>query len=396
MSNRTVLCYVASVTWWGMSLAATVAAYFTKDSQIQVWLVLPNLVLGAVAIWIIRYRARWPFRVSLVLALFTILSGSSLVVAFWALASLAKRRNPKQFVPAALVFWGVGALGIVLTSGAEGTGSKGVSVQVSGPDQVAVGQFELALFTLIYGLAIALVVAIGYSVGANSELLSSLRARAEAAEAERDLRVREAQSDERNRIAREMHDVLAHRLSLVSMHAGVLALRDDLSREETREIAGIINENTRASLVELRGVLGSLRSADDQVAPPQPTLAELPQLFDRFAELGSKVVTKVELPEGSVPPLISRHAYRIIGEALTNAHKHAPGQPVEVQVVGAPGSGVSIRCVNQLAALAVDEVSVPGAGVGLSGIRERVKICGGTMEHGVKDGDFVLEVWLPW
>ena len=114
-----------------------------------------------------------------------------------------------------------------------------------------------------------------------------MRAQVEQAEREQQLRVAQGQAAERQRIAREMHDVLAHRISLVSMYSGALAYRDDLSPEQTREIAETIRENANLALTELRGVLGSLRGEDGD--RPQPTLADLPGLIDDNRAAGLRI-----------------------------------------------------------------------------------------------------------
>ena len=128
--------------------------------------------------------------------------------------------------------------------------------------------------TLLLGVAFAVIAAaIGMYIGARRDLLASLQDRAERAEREQELQVARAQAEERTRIAREMHDVLAHRMSLVAMHAGALAYRDNLTPDETREAAEVIQANSHRALTDLREILGVLRETnpdapDAHQAPP--------------------------------------------------------------------------------------------------------------------------------
>ena len=133
-------------------------------------------------------------------------------------------------------------------------------------------------------------VSFGLYIGSRRELLWTLRHRAERAEAEQELRVAQARTNERARIAREMHDVLAHRISQVSMHAGALAFREDLTPDEVRTSAAVIREKAHEALTDLRGVLGVLRGADGEPAlAPQPTYADLGDLVEEAREGGLHV-----------------------------------------------------------------------------------------------------------
>ncbi|PID98520.1 MAG: hypothetical protein CSA83_00810 [Actinomycetales bacterium] len=348
-----------------------------------------DTVFGLVAIIALRWRYSWPFRIALITGLVLLISSSAFMAAAWALASLAKGRLAKQIVPATVVFFFSALSGAILQP--DHRDSRDAQPIPSGTESINPA-YELLFVAVVLLLIIALIIAVGVYSGLHEALLTSLRERAETAELERDLRVRQAQAVERQRIAREMHDVLAHRISLVSMHSGVLAMRDDLSRDEIRKIATIINESAKASLTELRGVLGELRSDNPELIRPQPTLDELPDLIAETEQLGGKINQKIELPQTPVPPIISRHAYRIVQEGLTNARKHAPGAIIDLVVTGAPGDGLTIKLTNKIG----EPEQVPGAGVGLVGIRERVNMCGGKINYGALTDVFNLEVWLPW
>lgn len=251
------------------------------------------------------------------------------------------------------------------------------------PWSLIVGGGALLLDTVV-------LVAIGMYTGARRELVASMRAQVEQAEREQQLRVAQGQAAERQRIAREMHDVLAHRISLVSMYSGALAYRDDLNPEQTREIAETIRENANLALTELRGVLGSLRGEEGD--RPQPTLADLPGLIADNRAAGVRIEFSGVALEG-LSPAVSRHSYRIVQEGLTNARKHAPGAKVDVRLGGDPGSGLRIELRNLVNGRGA---AVPGGGYGLLGLAERTGLVGGWIEHGIRDEVFQLEAWMPW
>jgi len=226
------------------------------------------------------------------------------------------------------------------------------------------------------------------------------REHARRAEAEEQLRTEQIRYAERTRIAREMHDVLAHRISLLSLHAGALEFRPDASPEEVARAAAVIRASAHQALEDLRAVIGVLRDGTDGQGPqpPQPTLAALPGLLEESRAAGMRVDAQVSLPDlGVVPDAIGRHALRIVQEALTNARKHATSAPVELRLDGAPGHGLEIDVRNPTPALATGEPKIPGTGAGLLGLTERATLSGGRLEHGLDEhGHFRLRAWLPW
>ncbi|MFM9445909.1 sensor histidine kinase [Streptomyces acidiscabies] len=243
----------------------------------------------------------------------------------------------------------------------------------------------------------AAVVGWGLFVRSKRQLMLSLRDRAHRAETEAQLRAEQAQRLAREAIAREMHDVLAHRLTLLSVHAGALEFRPDAPRQEIVRAAGVIRESAHEALQDLREIIGVLRAGDpDDKGRPQPTLGGLDALAAESREAGMKVTLDQRLTDpASVPASTGRTAYRIAQEALTNARKHAPGTEVSVTVTGAPGDGLTVLVVNP--APEGDVPHVPGSGQGLIGLTERAALAGGTLTHGpLDDGGFEVRAWLPW
>ncbi len=230
----------------------------------------------------------------------------------------------------------------------------------------------------------------GLFVRARRELVRSLRAQGDRA-------AEEARAAERRRIAREMHDVLAHRLSLLSVHAGALEFHPDAPAEEVAEAAGVIRQTAKTALEELRSVIGVLRedSGESLTQAPQPTLADLAALVEESRAAGMRITARIELGDAAPPAAVGRTAYRIAQEGLTNARKHAPGAAVTL-TVRAPDGDLQVE-VRSLAPVAVAAAAPPpGTGTGLIGLAERVSLAGGTLEHGVDpDGAFVLRASLP-
>jgi signal transduction histidine kinase len=247
---------------------------------------------------------------------------------------------------------------------------------------------------------LVMTVAIGWGLFARTrrELVASLHERARRLESEQLLRVEQARDAERRRIAREMHDVLAHRLSILSLHAGALEFRRDASPEEVAEAAGVIRASGQAALEELRAVIGVLREQGDVAGlePPQPTLAQIPALLDESRAAGMDVRWEERrAATDAVPSAVGRAAFRILQEALTNARKHAPGAPVDVSLDQGPP--MVLEVVSGRASKLVDDGQLPGAGVGLVGLAERVALADGSLEHGEDAaGRFVLRATLPW
>ena len=259
------------------------------------------------------------------------------------------------------------------------------------------GNNSLTVYYLAGTLGPAVVVAWGMFRRSRRQ---AQRERARRAEAEEQLRIEQIRYAERARIAREMHDVLAHRISLLSLHAGALEFRPDAPPEEVARAAGVIRASAHHALEDLRAVIGVLRDGTDGPGPqpPQQTLAVLPELLQESRAAGMRVHAEVLLPDlAAVPDSIGRHALRIAQEALTNARKHATSAPVELRLDGAPGHGLEIDVRNPTPALATGESKIPGTGAGLLGLAERATLSGGHLEHGLDEhGDFRLHAWLPW
>jgi signal transduction histidine kinase len=251
--------------------------------------------------------------------------------------------------------------------------------------------FYLAVFAAIVGW--------GAMARARRAVIASLRERARRAEADQARRAADARRAERARIAREMHDVLAHRLSLLATFAGALEYHPDAPPEQLARAATEIRTGAHQALEELREVIGVLRddaasgAAIQRTERPQPTLADMSHLIRESRDAGMSVHVDDGLAGASVPAGIGRTAYRVVQEALTNARKHAVDQPVRITLSGAPGGELVVEVRNPVGD---GPAAAPGSGSGIIGLTERVDLAGGGLEHGVTAGEFRLRASLPW
>jgi signal transduction histidine kinase len=334
-------------------------------------------VLAALGLWV---RRRWPVGVAAVAGLFSLYSVSASGIALIAVFTVAVHRRAKV----------AGLVG-------AGCALAAVASVLIPPEMERQAWSQVALNLACVAAALAW----GMVVRARRQLV---RARTEQAIVQQELRVTEARRLERARIAREMHDVLAHRLSLLSLQAGALELRTDAAPAEVARAAGVIRDSAHRALEDLRDVLGVLRRDDADAPagsapePPQPGLADLPTLLDEAREAGVPVIMDGRTVEFSAAPeATGRTAYRIVQEGLTNARKHAPGAAVTVTVDGTAGHGLITEVRNPRPVAAGEAEPIPGAGAGLVGLAERVGLVGGRLEHGrTQDGGFRLWAWLPW
>ena len=250
---------------------------------------------------------------------------------------------------------------------------------------------NVVIGVLLFGFAIGW----GLFVRVRRDLVVSLQERALRLEEEGRLRADQARAAERERIAREMHDVLAHRLSLLSLHAGALEYRPQAPPEELAATAGVVRDSAAAALEELRDVIGVLREGtESESRSPQPALADLPTLIEESRAAGVRIEAELELPEGDRGN-IGRTAYRVVQEGLTNARKHAAGVLVRVRVAESEDR-LEIEVRNGAPVSPLAAPALPGAGSGLIGLGERVQLVGGELRHEVTGGgDFVLTATLP-
>lgn len=352
-----------------------------------IWQLLPSWwpvvdvgigVLASVALW---WRRRHPVLVAGALAVlggFFVSAGAPAVVALYTVTAL---RRSSIAIVMTLVHLGIAIPYFLL-------------VPVPG---VTFGVW-VVLMVLIYVTAFA----VGLAVRARRQVIAGLVDAVDAERLEQQRRLTQARDSERADIAREMHDVLAHRLSILAVHAGALEhrLRPDGAppeHGEIRDAAGVIRSSAHLALEELRDVLGVLGAGGELgTAAPTATTADLDRLVGDATASGQRVDLDVAGADRlrSARAQLQRTVYRVVQEGLTNARKHAPGAGVRVEVEGAD-AGVRILVRNALP-VGVTPTELPGSRAGLTGLAERVRLDGGTLAAGAEEGAFLLQARLPW
>ncbi len=242
---------------------------------------------------------------------------------------------------------------------------------------------------------VALPVIVGSWVRERRRVVDALRERAERVERERDAVVAEERARERSRIAREMHDVVAHKVSLMVIHAGAIDMAT--SEPSTRREAQLVHELGRQALSNLRDVLSVLRETRQHTSTrPLPGTADLDELLEHSRQAG---LTVVRQDRGSsiadVPAAVGAGVFRVVQEALTNVHRHAGDATVHVSF-GWWSNAVEVSVTDRPRGPAPVAPPGPGSGLGLVGLSERVSALGGTFaaEPG-PDGAFAVRVHLP-
>ncbi|GAA3386233.1 sensor histidine kinase [Cryptosporangium minutisporangium] len=374
-----VICVVVSaalpVGFW-----IALATGHTEVEEPLQWVDLIMATLCAPLVW---WRRRWPTTISVVVSVLATVATLASIAQGITLLTVAVHRRPRAVFFAAAVFVATGAI---------------YNVVRPSPDVPYWVTF------LMVNLLAAGLVAWGSFIKARRALIASLRDRARRAEEEQHRRVEQARQLERTRIAREMHDVLAHRISLLSLHAGALEFRPDAPPDEIARAAGVIRTSAHQALQELRDVIGVLRADGGEAERdrPQPTLGDLPALVTEARRAGATIDLDVRVDDpDTVPDIVGRTAYRVVQEGLTNARKHARGAAVRVTVSGDRGEGLTVEVRNWLplrsAVVTGSADQIPGTGTGIIGLGERVGLAGGRLEHGPSTaGDFRLTAWLPW
>lgn len=363
-----------------MAVAAVMVAVWVIDSKPEPSYAGPFFYIVSYTIGLLSIIAQaWRRKYSCILAgtlivgsiFLPVLSGPSLVALF----SVARHRPLKP------TMW-VTVLALV---------SAPLQILVGSP--LADNDFWRGAIPLHLGCL--LVVGWGMAMRSRREVLRSLQERAEGLARERDLVADWARRVEREEIARDMHDSLAHRLSLISMSAGALHYRQEEIPSDLADLAATLQKNSTSALAELRSVVGGIRlgRADECASAIDPGQFSVADLIADSRASGQDVKAEISLAP-DLPPSIARISYRTVQELLTNARKHSPDHSVTLAMTGNPESGLSILSTNGLES---GTDGNPLGGFGLLGMAERVKVHGGRLSAGrTVAGRFEVEVWLPW
>ena len=363
-----------------MGSLITLTVWGQFGSEMKTSLLAVDVAVGVASWALLPVLLRWPVPAAVALSVLAALSPAATPSATFAVLYVAQRR---RFALAAMVA-GVGITAHLVRGGWR-----------------PITPLPYVWWFLLVVVAYGALVAWGALTQARRALLSSLRERADRAEADQARRVAEAQTLERTRMAREMHDVLAHRLSLLATYAGAMEYRPDASPEQLSRGAGVIRSGAHQALEELRQVISVLR--DDQLddgqatARPTPGLADLPLLVEESRDAGTcvQLCDSLRSPD-ALPAAVGRTVYRVVQEGLTNARKHAAGQTVRIALDGTPGGRLVIDVTKPTRARGAGLPTTRGSGTGLIGLAERVGLAGGELDHRTSAGQFRLHVWLPW
>ncbi|KOX17655.1 histidine kinase [Saccharothrix sp. NRRL B-16348] len=350
-------------------------------AALDVWLrVVPeaepyNYVLSVVSVAAVALRRRFPFLVVLI-TVPGFLAGWAQLAAMIALGTLARQQllSAQTYVGAALVWLS--------------------RFFVWPPDEFVALDWKTHVHNAIYGCIVAgMPIAIGLLAHAREELSARIAELAASREREKVLHARAVRADERARLAREMHDVVSHQVSLIAMQAG--ALRMAAADPNAKQVAGTIRMLSTRTLDELRQLVSVLRTTNGDDSP-QPRLEELAQLV---GAAGIPATLTVQGPVADLPAPVSGAAYRTVQEALTNVRKHACGAATAVLVV-ADADQLRVEVRNEApegaAVGSVDAGTLPSGGHGLVGLRERAALLDGELEAGPTDsGGFAVKVTFP-
>ena len=360
-----------------MQIDWLVAGALTLGLELETWVGggmafrerLASALLGATVTAAVAVRRLYPASVGLiagfVAALLSAVWGPPSLV-FWGVAwiccmyGLAVWATPRRFT------WSVAAITLATFASAAGPVSLSNALQF--------GAITLVVMVLV------------------RRVVGDRERRAQLAERERDLAAREAVVEERARIARELHDAIAHNVSMMVVQAGAERRVLDGERGSTREVLATIERVGRGALTEMRRLVGMLRSDAGEPLAPQPGLDDLPTLVGQVREAGLPVQFQVEGERRELPVGIELSAYRIVQEALTNALKHAGEAHASVRVHYGADS-LELEIVDDGGGAAAP---VSSGGHGLVGMRERVALYGGRLDAGRRpSGGFAVRVLLP-
>lgn len=412
-------------------------------------------LIGLVLLVAVFLRRRWPVAITVASALASIAVYLDTTVGLITFTTVVRRarslRDPVPWATGALL--AVGTLVALLRDASHGsTGNSMIGIFTSAsPDPKAVTHVSTPQVLFLAVVAMVLPIAVGLWLRARDGEKEARRRAQEAADAsaraertaQEQVRTSTRLADtvslqaERERVAREVHDGLGHRLSLLALHAaaleqGVLATSGpqgasgSADEDDPQAAAQRVREEAQGAMRDLRSLLAVLREPVG-AAEPAPHLEDLKEVVDGVLAARQPLSSSIYLDRAAeADEVLSRAVYRIVQESLTNARKHSPGMSVQLRVEGGPNTGIDITCSNQLpyrmsateqdgqdaeaseAPHSGDARPEPGSatgarpgdtqgGSGLKGMARRAEICGGTFQAGPDGrGRFVVSAHLPW
>lgn len=349
------------------------------DDPDRFWFIAPLATVLAAAVILLRRRRPVPvFAVTLMLYAVTVVfelpvigAGIATVVAVYSVATRQSRMT-------------------TLVTGTVGTGVVALLSFIYSREFT----LDPQVFQIAAGIAIA--AALGDSTRSRHEYAVAMTERAERAEQTREAEARRQVAEERLRIAQDLHDTVAHRISVISLNAGVASAAVESDPDRARESLGTIRTASREVLSEIGVLLHYLRAEDGGTAAPvpQPGTGELAALVRTVRDSGMSVSYEPPAALDRVDEIAGRVLYRVVQEGLTNAGRHGSGRTVTLQIGVHPGD-VTVTVTNPVSGTDRNQPDAPHGGLGLTGLRERVAAAGGTVRTTTDDGIFRLDADLP-
>lgn len=358
----------------------------STDSSPRAWWALSAYVVVAACALAVRWL--WP------VVSFGATLGTLACAEIWCAAQEAQMSN-LAVLPLAFSVYAVGerrSLPVALMTLAGGATVVCVGVAVNHATAPVDWRGGSDVFATIAPIPVAW--ALGVVAQSHQLALKMSEQRAVSSERERERLAEQAVAAERGRIARDMHDVVAHSLTLLVVHAETIRVRSADLPPWARERIDALAAAGRQATVEMRELLGVLRNGTPEEVPrvPAPTLSDVPELVEAADAAGNKVTLAVVGEPSRLPKPLQLTGYRVLQESLANARRHAPGSCVQV-VLKADDMGLDVQVVSGPPPRRV--VPMPGEGIGLLGLRERVTVLGGSLSAGPVGGGFQVIVSIP-
>lgn len=381
-----------------VSMAFSPSGWATgAESNWAVLVFLAALMAMTTLVIALFWRHRYPFTLAIASSLGSVVLPLGVALPLITLAALiGRRRGPA--VAATMALTGLTSLWVAIQDARAQPIGASFMKSTFGPrdvDPASNGSVSLVLVLVLLALSYGTAVAIGLLVRSQRTAADVKVGLATERETSDRLGDEAARRQERERIAREVHDVMGHRLSLLNLHAGAMEANSG-GDPRLQQSAALVRESAGAAMDDLRSLLAVLREplgAD----PPELPLNRLREVISESFGAGQALSSSVFIEDAeSASPTLSRAVYRIVQELLTNARKHAPQELVTLVVEGAPATGVLIDVQN--AYRGGWGSAPPGASRGLAGIAERVKLLGGRFDYGLDQNGkvFRAHVELPW
>lgn len=381
-----------------LSAFCTLAAFVLSEDSgtAPAWNYTIGLVLNLVAAAALVWRHEHPWPVLAVALAGPLVFSTDATAALIALYAVAKIEHSRRLVAAVGAVYAACVVSLLYDAGRTRDNSVLSMEQKPEPGQPKpVWEIDWWLPWLVAAVLVGIVVALALVKRTRSQLSAAEHSRDEATEQTRAMRDEMIRTEERTRIARDMHDTLAASLSRISLFAGALQVGGADNPEKIANTASMIRSTAHEALDELKNIVGVLRgTAGARHSNGHQGIDAITDLVQSARAAGLHTTLFTDLRPGDVGTVSGHVTYRVVQEALTNAQKYAADQTVRITVTGAEHDGIRIDVRNRLST--ATPTVPPGSRAGLTGLAEQAQQIGGTVHAGVAGTDFVVSCWLPW